>query len=140
MRSSRVGPLGITLILLVGLVVLAAACTRDNPTPSPAPTVTTSDDPMTNDGMEKSDDAMMSDDAMSENSPDQQLAPHFAGSDPQHGAKLTQIPAAITLEFNLNLNEASTITVTRDGNLVNTSEPSLSANKLSTVTVLVSPT
>lgn len=78
----------------------------------------------------------MEDKAMMEKLPDQQFAAHFVDSNPAHGVKLSQVPAAVSVSFNFTLSDASTITVTKDGKQVNSGKPTFTSNKL-TMTTLV---
>ncbi len=73
----------------------------------------------------------MEDEAMKGKLPDQQFAAHFVDSDPKHGATVTKVPGAISLNFNFTLSDVSSITVTKDGQQVNSGKPTFASNKLS---------
>ena len=126
----------VTLSLLTGVALLtltATACASFQ-SPKATPTAMMEKTPVAM--MEKTPDAMMqkTPDAMVGDTmmklPEQQFAAHFVSSNPAHGAKVTQAPAAVTLNFNFTLSEASTIAVTDDGKALTLAKPSFTGNKL----------
>ncbi len=118
------------IALCVGLL-LVAACGSDSEENSAA-----MEDDMAS--MEKDGDAMEKEgDAMAQ-LPDNLIAPHFVDSSPGHGEKFAQVPPAIVLNFNFNLNQNSAINITRDGQQVSTSRVEFAANQLSMRTSVTS--
>ena len=63
--------------------------------------------------------------------PNRTVAPHFVDSYPLHGDVLAQSPDVVVINFNFNLNPASSMTVTRDGEDVSLGAVSISDNALS---------
>ncbi len=90
MRSR--GPRRLAIGLLLGTLAIGLACGGDDamPTPPQVPGVT---EPL----------------------PDMITAPHFIDAYPLHGDVLAQPPPRVVLNFNFNLYQDSSITVTRDG-------------------------
>ena len=69
-------------------------------------------------------------DRMMKELPGQIFAPHFVNSSPAHGEKFQQAPEVIVINFNFNLQEKSSISVTRDGAAIATGKPTIDSSQL----------
>ncbi|MBM3276286.1 MAG: copper resistance protein CopC, partial [Candidatus Sericytochromatia bacterium] len=67
---------------------------------------------------------------MKKDLPPNLIAPHFVDSAPGHGQAFKQAPPAVVINFNFNLHEKSSLTVTRDGAAVAIGAVAIDPNKL----------
>lgn len=94
---------------LLGVALLMAACA------APLSTPTTEPSPKEMTGKEL---------------PDHLIASHFVDSSPRHGQVFQQTPESIVINFNFNLHDKSSLTLTRDGAPVSVSKITIDANRL----------
>ncbi|MBI4329507.1 MAG: cupredoxin domain-containing protein [Chloroflexi bacterium] len=102
-------PFGALTVVLLGAVFLTAACAAPPATPTTKP----SPKGMAEKGL-----------------PDHLVAPHFVDSSPRHGQVFQQTPESIVINFNFNLHDKSSLTLTRDGAPVLISKITIDANRL----------
>ena len=118
------------VLALVGVLVLAAACSNEEVTPDDVAKAGSEQVSTDNTGEAMEDSA--SDEAMMGVSlPENIVAPHFVGSLPLHGDALSQAPVSVVLTFNLSLNADSSIMVTRGGEPVPIEVTEIAEDRLS---------
>jgi plastocyanin/methionine-rich copper-binding protein CopC len=97
---------------------------KDMPTPDGM--MMTKGTPAPDSMMKGTSDTMM----MQKELPNQLFVPHFVNSSPQHGEVFRQAPETIVINFNFNLHDKSSISVTRDGAMVAVGKTTIDQNRL----------
>ena len=120
------------VLLVLGLSLLAAACSDDDKTDESVfqDTSAKSEESMAKDTMEESEESMAKE-SVAMSVPDKIVAPHFVDSSPLHGDVLAEAPQVVVLNFNFNLHDDSAIEVSREGEAVSLGPRMISENRLS---------
>lgn len=118
--------LGVLWGVLLVAVLVSMAC---GASATPAPEAMMKKDTPVPDAMMKKE-TPAPDTMMKKELPKHLIAAHFVDSSPMHGEVFRQAPEAIVINFNFNLHQKSSVSVTRDGAAVTTGKATIDSNQL----------